>query len=334
MEKRQANRLKGEGEHSTFPGLSVVVLHYNRPWCLEICVSSLRQAFNHWQINHEIIVADDGSDPDLFPLLDRFPFDRIYIQQKRFYDDRHSSVYNTIQAAIELAKYPFLLFLEDDFWLIPQGFRDRDKNHINGLLSQPCFNVDANPFSGAIELLMQLCDAHFVELARSFTNPRYHCFPNTEQCFCGVPFQAKSQSQHPRFYSCDWPNIQRTSDALSIPLPLGCTCWDGELEVSRLRCKRYGNHNWVYNPKYCYFAHMNIFTWREVYNRSGAENHMHFPGEADETSVPYRFKPVKGFNTLLLQGFKRGIIRNDPEAYFSMNPMEYVYTTLYRKVCS
>lgn len=321
-----------ERNDSNPSGLSVVILHYNRPWCLEIATSSLKKALEHWTLPHEIILADDGSDSELWPFLDRLPLDEVYIQPNRIYDGKQSSVYFTIKEAYKLARYPFVLFLEDDFWLIPQGFQDRGKSHLEGLLSRPEFHVNSNPLAGAVDLLTQIPEAHFIELARSFTNPRYHCLPQSERIFGGIAFRAKSQAHHPRFYTCAWPHIQRTEEFLSTPLPLGRTCWDGELELAQTRLKVFNSRDWVYNPEKCFFVHVNIFTWRDVYNRAGAKSHMRWSDVEDGNKIPFTFEPVKGFNMLLLQGFKKGIVRNDLDAYHTMSPVEYVYRMFYRRI--
>jgi len=314
-------------------GLSVVILHYNRPWCLEITVASLRRALARRGMPHEIILADDGSDSDLWPLFDRLPLDQVFVQSSRVYDGERSSVYHTISAAYQLARYPYLLFLEDDFWFIPQGFADRGKNHIDGLTLRPDFNAGHAPLVGAVQLLEQVPGAHFVELARSFGNPRYHCVRHTERQMGGVAFRAKSQALNRRFYTCAWPHVMRTAEARSIPMPLGVACWSGESQLAASRRRVFGPGDWVYNPAQCFFAHVNIFTWREVCGRAGSANHTRWTDVKDDTALPFQMQPIRGFNKALLDRYKRGLIGNNLEAYFATSPMAYVYQTFYRSVC-
>jgi glycosyltransferase involved in cell wall biosynthesis len=311
-----------------------VILHYNRPWCLEIAVASLRRALARTRLAHEFVLADDGSDDELWPLFDRLPLDQIFVQPTRIYDGERSSIYDTISAAYQLARYPYVLFLEDDFWFIPQGFRDQGKNHVDGLLSRPDFDASCDPLTGAVQLLEETAEAHFVELARSFRNPRYHCIPKTERSACGVSFQAKSQALTLRFYTCAWPHIMRTDEARSVPLPLGVACWSGERQLAAARRRVFGPGDWVYNPQQCFFAHVNIFTWREVYGRAGADSHMQWTDVGDDRALPFQFESIPAFNQILLERYKKGLIANDLDAYFDTSPMAYVYHTFLRSVCA
>jgi hypothetical protein len=283
---------------------------------------------------HEIVLADDGSDAELWPLFDRLPLDQVFVQPCRVYDGERSSVYNTIAAAYGLARYPYLLFLEDDFWFVPQGFHDRGKNHVEGLLARPDFGVNCDPLTGAVELLERVPEAHFVELARSFGNPRYRCRPQTERRAQGVAFRAKSQALNPRFYTCAWPHVMRADEARLVPMPLGAACWSGEAVLAAARQRVFGPGDWVYNPERCFFAHVNIFTWREVYNRAGADSHMQWTDVDEDTRLPFEFQSIRGFNEILLDRFKEGLIYNDLDAYFAASPMAYVHDRFYRSVSS
>jgi len=332
-------------------GLTVVFLHHNRPWSLEIAVKSLKRALQSWKIPHQLIVADDGSDIRLHGFLESLGCDEIIslcagdgsssgcagIRDsgacRRAVDSHNSATtYPVIQAAYLRAVYPHLLHVEDDFWLLPQGFYDRGKCHLDGLSAIPA-SAGSCPdiLSAATGVLETVKDAHVVELARSFSNERYKSSKGTEGVFCRVPFRAKSHAGHPRFYTCAWPHMMRTEEMRSIELPLGLDCWDGEMKMGEALNERFGAGDWVYMPERCYFYHVNIFTWRERFNRS-----VRYPMIWTETEslkgLDWQMEPVPQFNEKLLEAFIRGDVKNDMDLFFSIPAAEYVYKMLYEKV--
>lgn len=321
--------MNGEADFQEM-GISVVFLHYNRPWSLEIAMMGLRKKLQMERIPFEIILADDGSHHELREFLTGLPFDQLYFQQEHEEDSTNHSIYHTLTEAYQLARYPFLLFLEDDFWVVPQGFRDREKNHLEGLLAVPDYSGKKAPFRGAVELLNARPEVGFVEMGRGFQNPRYDDIPGSEVNYAGVKFRAKSNPDTPRFYSCAWPHMMRAEDARSIPMPLGSSCWSGERVMVSRRQRYFGDGNWVYNPELSYFIHINIFTWREVYNRKGADSHMRWADVPPEADLPYTLRSIPGYNNQLLQAFNEKRLENNFQRYQATYPLEYIYERYYR----
>ena len=316
-------------------GLSIVILHWNRPWSLEIAVESLNRMRGRCVFPIEIILADDGSDAALHPFFDKLPLDQIYLHPQHIYEKDRASVYHTLQAAYENSRFDHLMYVEDDFWFIPQGFRDHGKSHLEGLLASPAIKDDSNPIQGGVDLLLSTPEARFVELARGYLNPRYPSDPITEQIHSGIHFRSKLHPADSTWYSCAWPHIQRTSEALRILLPQGKTLWQGERELSRARQQAYGQGNWVFDAGKCYFVHMNIFTWREVLkqeDQADINGSLRWMELEDGQQLPYDFKAIPGFNLRLLDAFLKGKLQNDLGAYYTSTPFEYAYQWLYRKV--
>jgi hypothetical protein len=332
-------------------GLSVVFLHHNRPWSIEIAVKALKMALQSWKIPHQLIVADDGSDLRLQGFLESLGCDEIIglrredcgnsgscgISDSGFHRDAGDSrnaatTYSVIQAAYSRAVYPYLLHVEDDFWILPQGFDDHGKCHLEGLSAIPA-GAGSCPdiLSAAAGVLETVKDAHVIELARSFSNRRYESSKGTESSFCRIPFRAKIHAGHPRFYTCAWPHMMRTEEIRSIQLPLGLDCWDGEMKMGEAFNERFGAGDWVYMPERCYFYHVNIFTWRRRFNRS-----VRYPMIWTETEsmqgLRWQMEPVADFNEKLLEAFINGDLKNDVDLFFSIPAAEYVYKMFYEKV--
>lgn len=305
-------------------GLSVVILHYNRPWCLEVAASLLERQLERERLPHQIILADDGSDRGLWPLFDRLPFSDVTIQPHRYCDGERSSVYDTLQMAYDRIRHPCVLFLQDDFWLVPQGFLDRDKCHLDGLTIAPDFETPASPFAAAVGLLEDHPEARMVELARSFSNPRYRCLPESERVHAGIRFRAKAHAQHPRFYSCDWPHVMRASDERAVPLPIGRAIWPGERLLEAGRREAFGEGNWVYDPERCFFAHVNVFSWRGVYKDGAADLALHWEGAAGGADLPFGPENDVETNARLLRAYQSGRFTGALDLYGRLGPLGYL----------
>ena len=307
-------------------GITVLVQHYNRPWLVEVAVLSLKRQLAHENVTHEIILADDGSDQEVLKHLDALPLDVIVTNDRRVARRDESSVYQTLAKALERARYPYVLFVQDDFWLIPQGFTDHGKCHIEGLRTKPEFGSPLQPLSGAAMLLDQKAEAHFVELARSFRNPRYDCLSNSDCQFRGVSFRAKRQASHARFYTCDWPHVQRTAEMRRTPLPLGMAIWPGETHLESTRREIFGSGDWVYNSSHCFFIHVNVFTWRVIYKHGLDDAGCRWADvDREQGSVlPFESRITSETNGQLLEAYLGGRIRNDFDAYCEMAPDVYL----------
>lgn len=311
-------------EPRSVDGLSILILHYNRPWCLEIASSLLHRQLEREGLRHQMILADDGSDRSVWPLFDKLPFDDVVIQQARGAGAHPATVYDTLQRAYSLIRCPYVLFLQDDFWLVPQGFVDVDKSHLAGLQPAPDFDRSVALFTGTVELLAQRADSRMVELARSFSNPRYHCESATECAFAGLRFRAKQQARHPRFYSCDWPHVMRADDMRAVPLPVGEEIWHGERVLVERRRAAFGEGNWIYNPALSFFAHVNVFTWRALYKDGVADRALRWEGASIDSDLPFGRANDTETNAMLLQAYVAGRLTGATEMYARLGPFGYL----------
>lgn len=96
-------------QNSEKPIVSIIIPVFNRAWCLEATLLSVRdQTFK----NFEVIVVDDGSTDETSILLDRFPEVRVH----RWEDNRGVSAARN--QGIQMARGEWICFLDsDDRWV-------------------------------------------------------------------------------------------------------------------------------------------------------------------------------------------------------------------------
>ena len=94
--------------NSDNPAVSIIIPVFNRTWCLEATLQSVRgQTFK----NFEVIVVDDGSTDETSTLLDRFAEVRVH----RWEDNRGVSAARN--QGIQMARGEWICFLDsDDRW--------------------------------------------------------------------------------------------------------------------------------------------------------------------------------------------------------------------------
>jgi glycosyltransferase involved in cell wall biosynthesis len=88
--------------------ISVVIPTYNRPKYLLNCLASLMM--QKVSIDWEVLVIDDGSDKNIEPLLNSLPeHGRI-----RYFWQENAGPASARNRGVELAKFPYVAFLDDD----------------------------------------------------------------------------------------------------------------------------------------------------------------------------------------------------------------------------
>ncbi len=108
------------------PLFSVIIPTWNRPELLATAIGSvLDQDFSDW----ELIVVDDGSEPPVEEVVNRFPDTRIHYNYQQ-----NQGLGATRQRGAEMASGILLCYLDDDDYLLPnhlsiahQAFEEQDR---------------------------------------------------------------------------------------------------------------------------------------------------------------------------------------------------------------
>ena len=89
--------------------ISIVIPTYNRHETLARAIDSVcNQTFRDW----ELLIVDDGSTDESHKIVQQFRDDRI-----RYIFQRHQGVSRARNTGIELARFPWITFLDsDDYW--------------------------------------------------------------------------------------------------------------------------------------------------------------------------------------------------------------------------
>lgn len=233
--------------------ISHVVLHYNRPWLLETHVNLVRMFFPSIT---ELIVADDGSFPEVIDHVKKLPIDKIYINKNHFCQWEKGSCSDTIRNAFSIASKKFLSFSEDDFFPCPNGIED-NSFYENG-------NFPDGKISCSSDVMREACDLLFKNKCTLVQVARDNCG------WKNVPITGKKIStenlvwnqichkKKKRFYYCNWPWIARRSDISDIVIPEKTSMWILESFLYKEFDKKFGLSNWSYCPDKRRFVHVGL----------------------------------------------------------------------------
>lgn len=98
-------------ESAAEPVVSVVFITYNRVHTLVAAYETFLQGTDYPRDRLELIVSDDGSDPDVRALIDQLPFDR------RCYAAENQGFGANANKGLRAACGDYVLFLQDD-WIV------------------------------------------------------------------------------------------------------------------------------------------------------------------------------------------------------------------------
>lgn len=241
--------------------ISHVVLHYNRPWLLETHINLIRMFFPSVT---ELIIADDGSDPEVVSYIKKLPVDKIYVNKNHFCEWEKGSCSDTIRYSFSLASKKFLSFSEDDFFPCPGGVDD-SSFYENGSFPE-------SPIVGGVDVMREACDLLFnnkctiVQMARDSSG--WKRVPVTGKSFFtnSISWDQICHKRKRNFYYCNWPWIMRKKDISDIHIPQKTSMWLLEYFLSKEFNKKFGLSNWSYCPDVRRFIHVGLpFSKKNLY---------------------------------------------------------------------
>jgi hypothetical protein len=232
--------------------ISHVILHYNRPWLLKTHIELIKK---YSPSVSQIIVADDGSDPEVISYIKNIGIDDIFVQQNHKFEWKKSSASNTLRGAFSKCKNKYVSFSEDDFFLWPCGIDDRSFYN-NGEYPDSLLMDGPDALEDCL-FLFSSQNAVIVQPSRD------------KEGWKGVPLTGKSranklqwcQMDHKmksKFYYSNWPWVMRLSTLKSIEIPKDAGMWTVESSFYRGFDKKFGLGNWNWCAQNRLFVHVGL----------------------------------------------------------------------------
>ena len=96
--------------------ISYLITHFNRPYFLDIHIQLIRK---YAPSDTQIIIADDGSEPNVVSAIKKMDIDDIFVQPNNLNFWKKGSYSNTLKSSIKLCRGDVILTAEDDFFYSP-----------------------------------------------------------------------------------------------------------------------------------------------------------------------------------------------------------------------
>ena len=278
--------------------ISYLILHYNRPYLLDINIKLIRKYFSDIQI----VVADDGSDPEVINMISKFAIDDLYVQKRNQNTWKEGSCSTTIKKSRKLCKHDFIVFSEDDFFYCAQPVSepyDTKENNIMPLIFFPD-KVNINIIDEGINLLTNYSNIKNVQLAKDpMRLPVAEKINSKNAEWFFVNHKIKKAC-----YYCNWPSLLRRNDYYSVPIDSGRAIWNFEAVFSKAVDHSFGKGNWAVVPPKRYYVHvgmpfskrLNTFIYSEKRAKFGRKVQL----QAFNKIVN---QDIEGFNKFLIQSY-------------------------------
>ncbi len=285
--------------------ISHVILHYNRPWLLETHINLVRKFFPSVS---QIIVADDGSDPDVISHIKKMPIDNIFTNKDHLCEWEKGSCSDTIQAGFGMAKNKFVSFSEDDFFPWPSGIDDKDF-YQNGTFPDIKLSHGPDVMRESLDLLFER-KCNMVQMARD--SGGWKPVPVTKKQIKteSITWEQMCHKKKPKFYYCNWPWIARKEILKMIKIPKRTSMWILEPKLAKEFDSLFGLVNWSFCPDVRRFVHVGLpfskknLSFSEHTEKSGIRNAqaMRF---AEESLSEKLFSNIDNMNVVLMEKWKQ-----------------------------
>ena len=213
--------------------LSYIILHYNRPYFLDLHIKLIRMCLP----DIHIIIADDGSYPSVVKTIENMDIDCLYVNP----DKTKYQASDTIMSARKLIKYDFCGFTEDDFFFCPnlinidaKGFPE-DSDIMPQIFFQK--EMSSTVFHDAVGLLNVFSNIKHVQLARDAVYNKRTKLLKEPMVIGNTNWFLVDHKYCPRYYYCNWPYIMRTKDMIKVPLGRN----DNIVKIESQQEKRFNN---------------------------------------------------------------------------------------------
>lgn len=232
--------------------ISHVILHYNRPWLLKTHISLIKK---YAPSVSQIVIADDGSTPEVLEYIKSIGADSVYWQSKHKHEWNDSSASNTMKSALSRCTEKYISFSEDDFFLWPCGIDD-SSFYNNGEYPTDKLSDGIDPFA---DLLFLFLDQKAGIIQPSRDSGGWKGVPVTGKIRLNkLKWFQMDHKKKTRFYYSNWPWIMRANVAKRMDIPRNGGMWKVESHLNKWMSKTNGPGNWNWCADKRLFVHVGL----------------------------------------------------------------------------
>jgi len=239
--------------------IDYVILHYNRPYLLELHVDLLRHYFDG---DVRIVVLDNGSNKNVLKGIKKLSIDEVYSSQE-LPNDSVCCLVNHLKTKGVLVN-DYMVYSEDDFIPIPEfvklPFRNRKGQLLFDSKEKFCVgftDMGYNFLQEATLILQGQLNIKQVQLARPVNNMEWWKIGVTRTG--GYDWKVLDHTKVQRYYYVNWPWMMRTEDFMGkVVLPSAGTVESMELRVAKSICsgEGFGGGDWAVTPSWPLYLHV------------------------------------------------------------------------------
>lgn len=314
--------------------ISFLLLHFNRPYLLDINIKLLRK---YAPSDIQIVVADDGSRPEVISKLKAMQIDKLFVQKQNKNTWREGTCSDTIASGRKLCSGEYLVFSEDDFFFTrcPVANASTEQGKLMPDISfEPV--PEWNVFDEAVGLLKSNPTVKNVQIARDIDKLNKGV-PTAEKVLTkNVVWRRVDRLHKPKFYYCNWPNMSRTAEMRSVPIIRGKAIWSFESKFSNDVNDVFGNSNWAVVPERRHYVHVGTaFSQRldefAAYNK-GVEKRNKVHRDLQQAMFSRVFQTsLENFNAWLLEQHLQGKFHIDFNEMIE-NGLEYGFVSAFGRL--
>ena len=281
--------------------ISYLILHYNRPYLLDINIKLLKKYYPDMQF----VLADDGSRKDVISKVKQMGFNDIYIQKNNQNTWTKGTCSNTIRSTLELCKNEYLIFSEDDFMFVPYGVENHEATEeqiVPDIKFPKEKTIDV--FSEAINVLSNHKNIINIGLAKDRRRFRQSSplISNSS-----IKWEYVDHAKKKTCYYSNWPSMTRIEDFRRVKIRKGQAIWSFESYFTNKFSEVFGMGNWIVMPEKRFYVHTGMPFSQRLNNFKFSDKRIKF-GQKIQQDI---FKKIvtcglEDFNKFLLDSWVRG----------------------------
>jgi len=244
--------------------VTYIILHYNRPYFLDLLIQSIRKYFHP---DPRIVVLDDGSDPEVLEALRWMQIDELVSSDIGHRPDSCCHMIRKAQEVLRFDSSEYVVWSEDDFLLLsnPVNVPPEQAKGEDLLDSDLCPKINCKPkekfweegwifWDRCREILDTDPKTLLVQVSRPIK-------PNVKYCSGeeDLDFRTLDHKRMPKYYYTNWPYMCRKEDFLKL---IDSIPDKGNVERFEFAAAKFWNNlggketNYIQVPRYPRYIHI------------------------------------------------------------------------------